>query len=77
MALHWLVYRQGSTRCVVIERASSLIQARLNVSLRHAIEPHAFVEAFELPGDAAVPAHQVSRILTAPEAATLLTRLRF
>ncbi len=77
MSLWWLCYRQSGEIKVIIVEATSLIFARLHVSLAQADEDATFVEGYELDGahSALVPARYIGSMLSRRSAATLLDRL--
>jgi hypothetical protein len=77
MSLWWLCYRRSGEIKVVIVEATSLIFARMHVSLARADEDAAFVEGHELDEvySALVPARYIGSMLPRRSAATLLDRL--
>jgi hypothetical protein len=77
MSLWWLCYRQSGEIKVVIVEATSLIFARMHVSLAQSDEDASFVEGYELDEghSALVPARYIGSMLSRSSAATLLDRL--
>jgi hypothetical protein len=77
MSLWWLCYRQSGEIKVVIVEATSLIFARMHVSLAQSDEDASFVEGYELDEghSALVPARYIGSMLSRRSAATLLDRL--
>lgn len=70
----WLVYEREGKKVVVIMDAMTVIMARLRASIAHDMDA-GFVEAHILPDGARVPADKVGKVLTARQAAKVLTGL--
>jgi hypothetical protein len=72
--LFWVAYQVNGRRCVRIERAASLILARMSTALAYPDEG-TFVEGYSLEDKMAtrVPADMVGRELSQAEAQKLLT----
>jgi hypothetical protein len=77
MSLWWLCYRQSGEIKVILVEATSLIFARMHISLAHTDKDATFVEGYELDEahSALVPARYIGSVLSRRSAATLLDRL--
>lgn len=75
MRLVWLLYEQDGHRAVVIERAWSIIAARLRASIAHDLDS-LLLEAHELPAGAEVPPGMVGSMLSARQAARVIEGLQ-
>lgn len=73
--MFWLVYEREGKKVVVIERAGTLIQARLQASIAHDLND-SFVEGHKLPAGATVPPAQVGKLLSAKKAGAVLRALQ-
>lgn len=74
MHLALLTYAQGADKVFVIERAWSLVAARLRVSIRHGIDSY-FLRGELVPDEARVPEELLGRVLDEERGHKLVTKL--
>jgi hypothetical protein len=74
MPLYWLCYRQADHTCVVIERAPSLIHARMRAAL-NGLDQGEFTDGHELPAKWKIAKEIIGRRLIQGEAKRLLAKL--